>query len=249
MNILKMSLKELLALDPADVTRPLTADEIFHMGKLAGAWWEYDYGAAAKGWVGMHALLKSELHSDGFFVSKVLLKHSNLRRIIAWQIVGQLHAAEITRPDYVAGIPDGAKALGTEVAEIMGAPEVWLEKENGRIVLPVGVPDGARLLLVEDFCTRGTGFTEAILEIKRKSPRAKFVHYNPCILNRGGLKKISVDGIGSFQILPVVEKKIQDWKPVDCPLCKKGSMPIKPKATDENWERITTSQFAATALE
>jgi orotate phosphoribosyltransferase len=217
------------------------------MARQLGAFWTYDYSAAEHGKPGMHALLKSGNHSDGFFVSRILLAADNIRRIIAWQMFMRLKAffsfgPEGTIPYYVAGIPDGATMLGKEIQEIIGCKLAEMKKQDGHISLVTEIQSGARIILVEDFCTRGTGFIEAVKEVITKQPRAAIMSCDPVIINRGGLEGITVEGVGHFKILPVVEWRVQDWTPETCPLCAKGSTPIKPKATDENWLAITNSQ-------
>ncbi len=238
-----MGKDDILSLRPESIQRALSADEVLHMATMLGAFWKYDYAAAAKGLAGMHALLKSGLHSDGFFVSKILLEPANILNIMAYQIVMNIVAKGIPRPDFVVGVPDGATSLGKRIGRMLDAPVAEMEKIDGRLVFMANVPIGATLLVNEDFCTRGTGFNEAILEIKKKNPRVKFVPYNPVIINRGGLSIIPVNGIGDFRILPVVELRMRDWDANSCPLCKAGSEPIKPKASDENWRLITSSQL------
>ncbi|MBI4160461.1 MAG: hypothetical protein HY506_00965 [Candidatus Yanofskybacteria bacterium] len=248
-TLIGITKEELLGLRPEDVTWLLTVEEVVHMAEVLSAFWSYNYHAAVRGRVGLHALLKSELHSNGFFTSKILLEPENIRQIMARQIVMRLEEKNISKPDYVAGVPDGATELGKSVAEILGVSVAEMKKVDGRIVLATEIPVGSTLLLAEDFCTRGTGFTEAVLEIDKKNPGLNFVSYNPVIINRGGVRRIYVAGVGEFKVLPVVERKIDDWDPSVCPLCRMGSKPIKPKASDENWRLITTSQLPKTALD
>lgn len=243
-DILKLDKPALLALDAKAVQERLRPDEVIHMATALGAFWSYRYDrASAK--PGLHALLKSGLHSDGFFVSRILLAPENIRRIMAEQMVKRLVVADIERPTHVAGIPDGATLLGVSVAEILGKPHLRLEKVDGKIVLAEPIPAGAQVLLVEDFCTRGTGFAEAVLAIQTsplRDPTANIVRINPVIINRGGLETVPVEGYGEFPVLSVVSRRIQDWTAADCPLCQIGSEPIKPKVTDENWAAIIHSQ-------
>ena len=243
MEIMMMGKDDILALRPESIQRALSADEVLHIATMLGAFWKYDYAAAGRGLAGMHALLKSGLHSDGFFVSKILLESPKILDIMAYQIVMNIVAKEIPRPDFVTGVPDGATSLGKRIARMLDVPEAEMKKIDGRIVLVTDIPYGSTLLVVEDFCTRGTGFNEAILEIKEKKPRVKFVPYDPVIINRGGLSIIPVNGVGDFRILPVVELRMRDWDANTCPLCRAGSEPIKPKASDENWRLITSSQL------
>lgn len=245
-DILLMGKSELLALGTGDVGRLLSVEEVLHIATTLGAFWKYDYQAAKEGRVGAHALLKSGLHSDGFFVSRILLAHKNMLWIFAHQIVMILGGAEVPTPDYVAGIPDGATNLGASVAEVLGVREVEMRKVGGRIVLVEDIPDCATLLFVEDFCTRGTGLTEAVHAVLSKQPNVWLFPYDPVIINRGGLEEVrvqGVEGVDAFQILPIAEVRIQDWEARKCPLCASGSMPIAPKATAENWELITASQI------
>lgn len=243
-DILRMSREEILNLKVNDIFRLLTAEEVVHIAMVLGAFWTYDYGAAYQGRVGMHAILKSRLHSDGFFVSRILLDPENTRNIISRQIVARLRSEKILTPDYIIGVPDGATALGLNIAEIMGTRKAHMEKIDGRIVLKTEIPAEATVLLVEDFCTRGTGFKEAVAQVINKQKFAKFLPIYPVIINRGGLKEICVEKIGFFKIIPVVEQRIQDWDPnIYCPLCVIGSIAIKPKLTDENWQLLTASQL------
>jgi orotate phosphoribosyltransferase len=245
MEILGMGRHGLLALREEGINRFLTSEEVVHMAKTLGAFWTYDYEAAKQGRVGKHALLKSGLHSDGFFVSRILLDSENIRLIISAQIAMRLR--EVFRvsgvPDCITGVPDGATKIGEDVAGIFGAKNVKMEKVDGRIVFVTPINPRESILLVEDFCTRGTGLTEAVGVVKEAQPQARIFPYEPVIINRGGLKQIHIEGVGAFKVIPVVEWKVQDWDPKICPLCLKGSDPIKPKETDENWQKLITSQL------
>lgn len=241
-----MRREELLRLDPKDITFLLTAEEIMHMAEVLGAFWRYDYQAKRAGIVGMHALLKSGQHSDGFIVSRIFLEHENILKIMANQIamvfLEKANRYLATRKlDYVVGVPKGATELGLELAKILNVKPALMEKVDGEIVFSTQIKPGDYILVVEDFCTRGTGFVEAAEAIRRVQHDANIVPYAPVILNRGGLDLIETPET-HYLILPVVERRIQDWSPVECPLCKAGSMPIKPKETDENWLKITKSQ-------
>lgn len=245
-DILQMDKEELIALKPIKMFHLLAAEEVIHIATVLGAFWTYDYAAAKQGKVGMHAILKSGLHSDGSFASKILLGPENIRHILSYNIAMRLRSVVTftSWPDYVVGVPDGATSLGSNIAKIMGSREAYMKKVDGRIVLDTEIPNGATMLLVEDFCTRGTGFIEAVLEVKSKQPSIKLLPYDPVIINRGGLREISVADVGIFSVLPVVERRILDWNPNEyCPLCALGSIAIKPKVTDENWQLLVTSQL------
>ncbi len=244
-NILAMGKEEILQLQVPDVRMPMPMEEFFHIGKILGSLWAYDHQAAKQGKVGMHAELKSKLHSDVFFVSKIFLEPENICEIMAYQMVDRLqqYPHQVIRPtDYVGGIPDGATKLGKWIARLLGSKEAKLEKKDGKIVLESSIPDGATLLLIDDVCTRGTAILEAAGDIKQKCPGVKILPYDPVILNRGGLSWVQDMHVGRFTIIPIVERKIDDWPAEKCPLCALGSKPIKPKATEENWKQLNESQ-------
>lgn len=238
---------QLIALDPKDAQFFINDEGFVHIASELGSFWKFDYEAAEQGRVGYHALLKSLLHSDGFFVSRILLQYLNILALIAWQMVYRYGYFGLPTPKWVAGIPDGATVLGEKVAELLGARYAKMEKDgSGKIRLITQLPPFSTLLLVEDFCTQGTGFKEAVKDILNQQPFVTILPYELVMLNRGGLSHILVEGVGPFMILPVANYRIADWdsKSKDgCLLCKMGSRVIKPKETDENWRIITTSQL------
>jgi len=242
-NTLELNKQEILQLQPDDIKGMLSAEEIVYMAKTLDSFWSYDYVAAEDGRPGKHALLKSGLHSDGFFISRIFLKHSNIRKIIAHQLVRHYDLLGIPKPDWVVGIPAGATELGVDVASIMGVGLAEMQKVDGRIMLTSDIPSGDSLLLVEDFCTQATGFTEAVLDIVEYNPLIDIQPYELVVVSRGGLKEIVVPGHKTFMIITAAHHRINDWDKESCPLCLNyGSIPIKPKESDENWEEINNSQ-------
>ncbi len=247
MNMLEMGKQGLLRLEIKDVVGCLGLEEVVHIAKAFGAFWAYDYKAAEEGRVGMHAILKSGLHSDKFFVSRIFLGLENIRHIVAYQmskkiksLLGDVDISGLL----VGGVPNGATELGESIAKILGTKTLVLKKISGQIKPVSQFFASDRILLVEDLCTKGTGFLEAVRTIRDINPRVVFVPINPVIINRGKLTHIS-DVVDRFKILPLVCMEVNEWNPLQdgCPLCFIGSIAIKPKETDENWEKITTSQL------
>ena len=166
LKILDLDLNGLLQLQPTEITRLISPDEFIHIAKLLGAFWSYDYKAAREEYrVGMHALLKSGLHSDGFFVSKILLELWNIRNIIATQMVMRLRETKI-KPTHIVGVPDGATKLCEEIVSLTGLQTISLKKIAGSICVTAPIESRISLLIVEDFCTRGTGFLETVKVIR-----------------------------------------------------------------------------------
>ncbi len=241
LKITKMDKTQLAKLDPGLVARPITKKEMIQIAKKMGAFWNYDYEAAAKGKTGYHAELKSKRHSEGFFTSAILLKRKNIMALMADQLVMAIKKLGIPKPDYIAGIPKGATKLGREVAKRLGIKTVGLKKINGVIRVTGRIKKNSTLLLVEDFITRGTGTVEAAKSILAQLD-AEILPFVVALLNRGGKRKLRIDNSLQLKIAALVNFRVRDWRAADCPLCKLGSLPIKPKATKTNWKLINISQ-------
>lgn len=244
LNLLGMSREELLLLNPLDFADQLCAEEVIHIAEALDAFWHYNYAAAKQGKQGKHALLKSGLHSDGFLMSKILLKPDNIRLMMAYQLKLRFKHLNKLKPDWLVGIPDGATVLAEDLGRIMGVKVADLQKVKGRITVMTPFKPGERLLIIEDFCTRGTGFRETVAVIISTQPGAEILPYEMVIVNRGGLEKIEVEGVGTFAVVPVADYWIKEWDPAEgCPLCQLGSVAIKPKVDEASWRDITTSQL------
>lgn len=242
--ILAMNLKEILAADFRDFNKLLTEDELLHIFKLCGAFWHYDYPALEAGRPGLHALLKSENHSDGFFISKLVLQYPNLLELFARQIWLKLQSKGIKLPDFIAGVPDSATELGKAVSRLSGIPHFNLIKKDGKIVIDPeqAMPaESSTIFLVEDVCTKLTGFIEAACSIHCSNWDLRTMPLNIPLLNRGGLRSWDVYN-AEVEINGLLNLRLNDWTTEECPLCKAGSKPIKPKAEPENWELLTNSQ-------
>lgn len=242
-HLFELNKEQLIALDPKDVNFYINDECIVYIAMTLDAYWQYDYEAAKQGRVGRHAELKSKRHSDGFFISRILLQYSNILEIMAYQLVYRYRFYKYPQPKWIAGIPDGATILGERVAWMMGTRVAEMEKVDGKIKMVTQIPPFDSLLFAEDFCTKGTGFKEAVAAVKEQQPLVNLLPYELVLLNRGGMSGIIVENVGPFLIVPAAYYPVNDWDKAECPLCEMGSIPIKPKATDENWELITRSQL------
>ncbi len=243
-NVLRMKPEELLTVKAPDIVRVLTTEEILYIFAQLGGFWAYDREAAKQGRPGLHALLKSLRHSDGFVNSRVVLPNNNICQIMARQLVAHWREQKLPKPNWVIGIPDGATKLGEYVGKILSVKIAKMEKVDGKIQLVTEIGAGESVLFVEDFCTRGTGFKEAVASVKASQPDAVFVPIELVIINRGGLEVIEVNGVGEFAIVAAATHRISDWEADKCPLCHDfGSKAIKPKVDEESWKKLVASQI------
>lgn len=116
-----------------------------------------DTGALLEG----HFLLRSGLHSRQFFQCAMALQEMpTVERFGAAlaEKVRSLNARTVVAPAM------GGLVVGQEVARQLGVRFIFVEKEEGRLVLRRGfkIPPGEKILIVEDVVTKGGRVQETI---------------------------------------------------------------------------------------
>ncbi len=108
-----------------------------------------------------HFVLRSGLHSRQFFQCAMLLQHPRDAGRICAALADKLAHLEI---DTVVSPAMGGILVGHEVARHLGRRHIFLEKENGALVLRRGftIAPGERILIAEDVVTRGGRVQESI---------------------------------------------------------------------------------------
>src|SRR6516225_10758364 len=108
-----------------------------------------------------HFVLRSGLHSRQYFQCALALQHMPTVEKLGAELaakVRSLGAVTVVSPAM------GGLVLGQEVARQLGLRFIFVEKEDGKLVLRRGfkIAPGERILLVEDVITKGGRVQETI---------------------------------------------------------------------------------------
>ena len=160
-----------------------------------------------------HFLLTSGLHSGVYYEKFMILENPQVSSLLCARIALYFSAKKI---DKVIGPTTGGTILAYEVAKQLGVLAGVAEDdgEGGRIIKRgSAVKNGERILVVDDVMTTG-GSVKATIEAVRKM---------------GG----RIEGVGvmidrsehpldfAFPFYAVYRKSVENFKPDECPLCKK----------------------------
>jgi orotate phosphoribosyltransferase len=127
-------------------------------------------GAVLKG----HFLLTSGRHSDTYFEKFRVLERPEVLSSLCAEIAENFRDKGI---EVVAGPTTGGIIIAFEVARQLGLPALYVETEDGQKTLRRGaaVPEGARVLVVDDVLTTGLSVQETIGAIKSRGANVEGV--------------------------------------------------------------------------
>jgi orotate phosphoribosyltransferase len=142
-----------------------------------------DAGALLEG----HFILSSGLHSSRYLqCARVLMDAKRAERLCA--SLAEKVKALVTEPiDLVASPAMGGVVVGYEMGRQLGVPALFFERVDGKLVLRRGfsIPQGARVLMVEDIVTTGLSSRECIAGINAEGGITVGA---ACLIDRSGGK-------------------------------------------------------------
>jgi orotate phosphoribosyltransferase len=128
---------------------PMTRDEVLQVFR--------ECGAILEG----HFILSSGLRSPVFIQKARVFMHPEKTEIVCKALADRIRNAGLGRIDYVVGPALGGIIPAYETARHLGVPAVWVERVDGKMQLKrFEVPDGARVVIVEDIVTTGLSSRE-----------------------------------------------------------------------------------------
>src|SRR5947209_738129 len=108
-----------------------------------------------------HFILRSGLHSRQYFQCAILLQHTEIAAQVCGRLADKLRDFDC---DTVISPALGGIIVGQEVGRSLGKRHIFVEKENGKLVLRRGfqISPGEKFVVVEDVVTRGGRVQETI---------------------------------------------------------------------------------------
>jgi len=166
-----------------------------------------------------HFLLSSGLHSEQYLQSALVLQQPRIATELCAELASHFKDSRI---EVVIAPALGGVFVSHETARALGVRALFAERVNGELTLRRGftIKPGERVLVVEDVITTGKSTKETIEVVK----------------NAGGVVIAAaslIDRSGSKADLGVPYKSlvtltVPAYAPEACPMCKAGSMPVKP---------------------
>ena len=166
-----------------------------------------------------HFILSSGLHSDRYVQCAQVLQHPRVAEQVGSQLADRLRHL---KPSVVAAPALGGVLVAHEVARALGVRAIFTERQEGAMTLRRGfsLEPGEPTLVVEDVITTGLSTRETIQCIEQAG--GKVVGAGSLIDRSGGTADLGMTKAS------LINLKIQNYNPAECPLCKAGIPAVKP---------------------
>src|SRR5690242_20223383 len=114
-----------------------------------------------------HFVLRSGLHSREYFQCAILLQHTDIAASVCGQLAEKLRQFDC---DAVISPALGGIIVGQEVGRALGKRHIFVEKEEGKLVLRRGfqISPDEKFIVAEDVVTRGGRVQETIDIVRAK---------------------------------------------------------------------------------
>ncbi len=168
-----------------------------------------------------HFKLTSGLHSGRYLQCALVLQHPGLAAELGSALAARMRKlAEV--PELVIAPALGGILVAHEVARSLGVRGLFAERQEGALTLRRGfrIEPGQTCYVVEDVVTTG-GSTRETMVVARNA--GAIVTATGSLIDRsGGHVDLGVPRVA----LAVLD--VPNYQPEECPLCKAGSVAVKP---------------------
>lgn len=183
-----------------------------------------------------HFLLSSGNHSRYYLQSAKVLENPIVAEIIAKELASLIYNYKISsKIHYVCSPAIGGILAGYELARALGVKFIFTERVNGKMELRRGfsIKKNENILICEDIITTGGSALESSLCL---SDMGANVIAFAALANRGFCKRINSNKSSKnkcklpddIPFFALEDFDFEMYKPDECPMCKSGSIAIKP---------------------
>ena len=172
-----------------------------------------------------HFLLTSGLHSPMYVEKCNERQHPEYTESLCREIAARY---AVDNFELVVGPTTGGILLAHETGKALGTRAIFTERENGKMTLKRGfqIPEGCRVLVVEDIVTTG-GSDREVMDVV-SAHGGEVVGVGLLVARSRG----KVDfGVRTEALLHL---SVPTYKPEECPLCKDGVELTKRGSTGKN---------------
>ncbi len=172
-----------------------------------------DSGALLEG----HFLLSSGKHSNKYCQCAKLLQYPDKSAMVISIVAEKVKDLDL---DVIVGPAMGGITAAYELGRQLGIRAVFTERENNIMTLRRGfeIKPKEKILIMEDVVTTGKSSMETVEVLKKLGGEVVGIG---CIVDR---KSSQI----SLPIYSATELDFETYEPDNCPLCVKGSKPVKP---------------------
>ncbi|WP_031554194.1 orotate phosphoribosyltransferase [Parvularcula oceani] len=175
------------------------------------------YGALKRG----HFILSSGLHSDTYLDKSVVSTYPEAAETLCAALAGKMREEIGGAPDFVIAPAMGAIIYGYETARQMGLPFVFAERVEGEFAFRrFPLPEGAKVVVVEDIVSTGLSARECIAAAKAAGAEVLGLG---CLIDRsGGEADVGVP------MVPLARLEVEAWPADALPPHLEGLKAVKP---------------------
>lgn len=170
-----------------------------------------------------HFELRSGLHSGTFFQCAEVLCYPRIAEQLCGELVRRMKVeqGDSAGIDTVVAPAMGGIAVGHEIARVMNKRSIFVEKQDGGLVLRrFNVSKGERVIVAEDVVTRGGRVQETIDILEKCGAKIEAI---AVLVDRSG-GKAGFD----YPMFSLLKMEPVTYEPGNCPLCGKGLKLVHP---------------------
>ncbi|AMN54020.1 MULTISPECIES: orotate phosphoribosyltransferase [Stappiaceae] len=176
----------------------MTRDEVLAVFREAGAFLEG------------HFILTSGLRSPVFLQKARVFMYPDKTEKLCKALADKIRASGLGQIDYIVSPALGGLIPGYETARHLGVPAMWVEREDGEFRLRrFEMPQGARVIVVEDIVTTGLSSRETVTSLKALGAEVLGV---ACLIDRSG-----GEADASVPVIALAEYKVPAYEPDNLP--------------------------------